>query len=356
VTLRRRGLPPAKYKGEETKGIRYDKMDNPYRPSEPELFLSIRFSASLPDVLLEISSPTTTTTAGLKRLIRTRLPAELSTHRLRLIHAGKALEDSTPLSTSLKLNSFPPPPKNDTTQPPYTAAGSPQSPAIIADDYEGEYRRKEDLKGKTPIRNEPHPRIYIHCSIGDVSLSAADLDAEASIASTTSAKSRNTKSSNSNQPTDTQSHNQQHHDQPPTSTHTTTTPAPHGFDRLLSSGFTETEISALRAQFLNMHSLTRTPDTMPSSAELRVMEERWLDNSDPQGSLGGGVVGGGGDDGGAGSPLDDMLWGCVMGFFWPVGCSVWLLREDGVWSWRKGLAVFVGVCINLLLGTVRMIG
>jgi hypothetical protein len=324
-------------------------MDNPDAHSlspEPELFLSIRFSASIPDVLLEIASPKTTTTAGLKRLIRSRLPEELSNHRLRLIHAGKALEDSTPLSTSLKLPSFYGESSSGSSPPYGTAAGPSQSPE---DDDGGDILL--DKKGKTPIRTEPRPRIYIHCSIGDVTLSASELAAEEAIASTTTSttKSRNTSS------TDTQQ--QQQHDHTNT---ITTTPTPRGFDRLLSAGFTVSEVSALRARFLDIQSLTRTPDMMPSGAELRALEERWMDDSpsgvgpdgQPEGGAGG--VGGGGDDGGSGSPLDDMLWGCVMGFFWPVGCSVWLLREEGVWSWRKGLAVFMGVVINLVLGTSRM--
>ncbi len=51
--------------------------------------------------------------------------------------------------------------------------------------------------------------------------------------------------------------------------------------------------------------------------------------------------------------LDDMLWGAVMGFFWPIGCAMWLRREKGVWSWRKGLTVFVGVVVNVAFGAVR---
>ena len=77
-----------------------------------------------------------------------------------------------------------------------------------------------------------------------------------------------------------------------------------------------------------------------------------------EGDLGhlGGITNDGGNMGsGIGGALDDMLWGSVMGFFWPVGCALWLLREEGVWSWRKGLAVFVGVVVNLGFGAVRMI-
>ncbi|KLJ09252.1 hypothetical protein EMPG_15315, partial [Blastomyces silverae] len=67
------------------------------------LSLTIRFSASIRDVLLEIPDPAHLTAAGLKQLIRQRLPHDLSTHRLRLIYAGKALEDASSLASSLNI-------------------------------------------------------------------------------------------------------------------------------------------------------------------------------------------------------------------------------------------------------------
>jgi len=27
-----------------------------------------------------------------------------------------------------------------------------------------------------------------------------------------------------------------------------------------------------------------------------------------------------------------LIWGNLMGFFWPVGAMFWLMREEGVWS------------------------
>ncbi|KAI5297899.1 hypothetical protein KEM55_004103 [Ascosphaera atra] len=151
-----------------------------------------------------------------------------------------------------------------------------------------------------------------------------------------------------------------------TTTATTTIPAPRGFDRLLNAGFTPSEISAMRSQFLAMQSLSRTPDTMPSGDELRELEDRWIDEgiSDAAGSaaaVGGGTGNGGGqglstaDENYSGS-LDDMMMGVTMGFFWPVGCGVWLLREEGVWSWRKGLAVAIGMIMNLSFGWIRFFG
>ncbi|OJK04135.1 hypothetical protein ASPACDRAFT_39751 [Aspergillus aculeatus ATCC 16872] len=314
------------------------------------LYVIIRFSASIPDLPLDIVSPETTTSAGLKQLIRTRLPPNLSSHRLRLIYAGRGLEDATPLAASLKL-------------PPSSSARS--TPRPPEDD---ESTTTSKGKGKAPVRDQP--RLYIHCSIGDIVLSTTDLAAEAAIASTL------------RQPQDSDSENQDDHNGSPSGSRrrnqghspsasdsgaaTTTTPAPRGFDRLLAAGFTPAEVTALRSQFMAIQAVSRTPDTMPSGAELREMEDRWMDEGSSALAAGGGVTGGGAgegisfadDDGGFGpgsrGAMDDMLWGAVMGFFWPVGCAMWLRREEGVWSWRKGFAVFVGVVVNVAFGAMRI--
>ncbi|KAF9888111.1 hypothetical protein FE257_009247 [Aspergillus nanangensis] len=312
--------------------------------TESLLLLTIRFSASIPDLPLDVLSPDTTTAAGVKQLIRTRLPPDLSSHRLRLIYAGRGLEDSIPLSVSLKL----PPSPSRSPRPPSDDASADKS------------------KGKAPMREQP--RLYIHCSIGDIVLSPEDLVAEAAIASTipqnqqekdgeddddAAGGGRGKKDSKSG------GAGKQQHQQPSVSS---TTPAPRGFDRLLSAGFTPTEVSALRSQFLAIQSVSRTPDTMPRGAELRELEDRWMDEGSSSMTAGVNATEGGtsftDDDGGFGSgsrgAMDDMLWGAVMGFFWPVGCAMWLRREEGVWSWRKGLAVFVGVVVNVAFGTMRI--
>lgn len=295
--------------------------------AENTLFLTARFSASIPDLLLDISTPETTTAAGLKQLIRARLPSDLFAHRLRLIYAGRALDDATPLTVSLKL-------------PP-----SPARTPSIGDDADENGKGKGKGKGKEPVRDQP--RLYIHCSIGDIVLSDADLAAEAAVASTLYQKQDQSTR---------ESYDRNKHQQT-----STTTPAPRGFDRLLSAGFTATEVSALRSQFLAVQSVSRTPDTMPSGAELRDLEDRWMDEGSAAMDTGPGGTGGvvaGDDDGGFGAgsrgAADDMLWGAVMGFFWPVGCAMWLRREEGVWSWRKGLAVFVGVVVNVGFGAMRI--
>lgn len=314
----------------------YSPPDLPFGPeSAPDpdpLLLTVRFSASIPDVFLDIATPETTTAAGLKQLIRKYLPSNLSTHRLRLIYAGRGLEDAIPLTISLRL------PPSARTSRPKNDEGS------------------NNKKGKEPVRAKP--RLYIHCSIGDIVLSETDLAEETDAASTLLRK----RDDSLDQKYAMKQKQKQEQQQA-----STTIPAPRGFDRLLTAGFTAAEVTALRSQFMAVQSVSRTPDTMPSGAELHELEDRWLDEGTTAGSAAtGGGDGAGGDGGasfadddggfGAGSrgAIDDMLWGAVMGFFWPVGCAMWLRREEGVWSWRKGLAVFVGVVINAAFGAMRI--
>jgi len=315
-------------------------MANPL--PEQILYLIIRFTASIPDLPLSIPSPRTTTTLSLKRLIRSHLPPSHASNRLRLIYAGKVLADTAPLSSSLKLPPPPPPrsnPPNDTSQ--------------------------SKSKGKEPIRDlsEPpgpnHPRLYIHCSLSDA-LSPTELAAEVSAALTSEAaltRQTTTKSTQDVSSSSGGSRAAARHDS------AATTVAPQGFDRLLGAGFTPTEIASLRSQFLTNLSFTHTPDDMPSGAALRALEDRWLDTSahetaagdpaatmttTPEGENGWGA-GFGVEDGG----LDDMLFGWLTGFFWPLAALVWGAREEGVWTRRRQVAVMMGVALNCVFGFLR---
>ncbi|KAJ5297458.1 hypothetical protein PENANT_c005G10022 [Penicillium antarcticum] len=323
---------------------------SPYTSSDKptDLLITVRFSASIPDLQLDVPDPEITTGAGLKQLIRAELPPDLSPHRLRLIYAGRGLEDTTALTVSLKL---PPSPS--------------RSPGSISETEEQSEATTDSVKGKQPLR-DTRPRLYIHCSIGDIALSESDLANEAGVASTHLLQEKKKKASKDAVstlfPRSGQSNLQSNSNSQPTQTNTTT-PAPRGFDRLLSAGFTSSEVTALRSQFLAVQSVSHTRDTMPTGDQLRDLEDRWMDEGSTAagvaGGSGGGVAGGD-DDGsiGAGSrgAMDDMLWGAVMGFFWPVGCAMWLRREEGVWSWRKGVAVFVGVVVNAAFGMMRIMG
>ncbi|KAI2790533.1 hypothetical protein POX_d06050 [Penicillium oxalicum] len=297
-----------------------------------DLLIIVRFSASIADLNLDVPNAETTTGAGLKQLIRAKLPLNLINHRLRLIYAGPGH-----LARSRKTR------RRRRRRKEEEDDG--EDEAVEEDGDESSSVRqsllKSKKKGKQPVR-DTRPRLYIHCSIGDVALSESDLAAEAAVASTYLLQKRKDESRSALLSTSP--------DQSPSAQESTTTPAPRGFDRLLAAGFTPAEVTALRSQFLRRD-------------ELRDLEDRWMDEGSTvaQAQAGGqvGAGGSGGDDDGGfgpGSPtvIDDMLWGAVMGFFWPIGCVLWLRREDGVWSWRKGMAVFAGLVVNGVFGGFRI--
>lgn len=339
---------------------------------EQLIYLIIRFTASVPDLPLSIHTPRTIATLSLKQLIRQHLPSEHASARLRLIYAGKVLADTDPLSKSLRL--APPP-----APPPRNAKNS-------SGDGGGEGSSR--AKGKEPLRETPAveygtttemipqdaKKYYIHCSLGDA-LSASELASEAALAqstdmalkshhatSSTTPSQRRTSSSSGSATID---HNARRRSSTATANTANTVPAAQGFDRLLSSGFTRDEVASLRATFTQNLSFTHTPDTMPTPAQIRVLEDRWLDSSanDPSASLANpsatGGAGAGGETGwGAGfaveeGGLDDMLYGYLTGFFFPLGSLVWGFREEGVWTRRRQVAVVMGVLLNCVFGFMR---
>jgi hypothetical protein len=324
--------------------------------SEPDLpeqlvYLIIRFASSIPDLDLPIRYPWTTTTLSLKQLIREHLPFNQTSARLRLIYAGKVLPDSASLSTSLRLPPSPPP----------------------RDKSHNEQGANSKSKGKQPVQDDgwteggaastadippDAKKYYIHCSLGDA-LSASELASEATLAQTTSESLRSQYEGSAATA----------HGSSTSTPGSNTTPtqrrgsaaasaAPQGFDRLLSSGFTPQEINALRTHFTTNISYTHTPDTMPSPTTMRRLEDAWLDSTatDPSPALtgeGAGEAGWGAgfavEEGG----LDDMLWGYLTGFFWPLGALVFGFREEGVWARRRQLAVVMGVVLNAAFGFIR---
>lgn len=312
------------------------------------ILLVVRFSASIADIPLEIPHPDQVTGSGLKHLLRPQLPSRYATKRLRLIYSGRPIDDTVVLWSALRLQNV--------KQPP-------DLPKLGQDD-----------KGKRPEREVPRMKLWVHCSIGEDSLTGEELAEEEKIGSVQQRDEETTGPVTVNDP----QQNSVCAEATPnaaaatTTTTTTTTPAPRGFDRLLSAGFTPPEISALRSQFLALVAYSRTPDTMPSGTELRELEDRWIDEgatsgggADAAAGVGGGRGRGSGDgrggvqnistaDEGASETLNDMILGVSMGFFWPVGCGLWLLREEGVWSWRRSLAVSMGIIMNLWFGWVRL--
>jgi hypothetical protein len=320
------------------------------------IYLIIRFASSIPDLTLPITSPRTTTTLSLKQLIRSHLPPSDAAARLRLIYAGKVLADGTPLSTSLRLPPPPKPPPKDPTSSEHDTSRNSKGKQAVRDAATPIPAAGPDVKIPEDAR-----KFYIHCSLGDA-LSPKDLASEATLAqaSQTSLEQQY----ESSQPSTKERRRSSSGAISGSSAGTrrrgssTTTPAPQGFDRLLSSGFTAQEVATLRSQFQTNLSYTHTPDTMPSHSEMRALEDRWLDSTatDPSPALTGeaGAEGGWGagftvEEGG----LDDMLWGYLTGFFWPLGSLIWGFREEGVWTRRRQLAVVMGVVLNGAFGFMR---
>ncbi|KAG9513711.1 hypothetical protein KCV07_g8608, partial [Aureobasidium melanogenum] len=277
---------------------------------EQPVDLVIRFTAAIPDVVIRVPSAKLTTPLGLRQQIRSQLPASYAANRLRLISAGKVLPDATALSKCINIPPPPPRAKND-------PAGG-----------------KDKTKGKAPAESSVS-RVYIHCSIGDA-LTPGDIASEEEAAEKAD-KALLTDVKGESNPTPTQD-----------ATTTSSTPATRGFDRLLSAGFSPGDVANLRAQFMAIQAHTHTPDTMPTGDELRSLEERWLEN-DPANAANGGA-GGTDEEGG----LEDMLWGNLMGFFWPIAAACWLMREEGIWTRRMQISVLSGLLVNLTFGFLRI--
>ncbi|KAK9414591.1 putative Ubiquitin-like domain-containing protein [Seiridium unicorne] len=290
--------------------------------SAPPLSLTIRFSASVPDLDLDIPHPSQTTVISLKNLIRSRLAEPNSQRRLRFIQGGKILPDTAALSSVLRAP--PPPPRAD-------------------DDGDAKG------KGKGVANRHPLQRIYVNCSIGD-SLTDAELKAEAEAASVPVSDTAPSPSRSARSPL------------PPgtPALNTGSSATPRGFDRLINTGFSAAEVNQLRLQFRSIHSSQFTPDTLPSPDSFRRMEDAWIDDNGAMPTTGGGVgasMGGGfeSDEVGLLGWLDAMIWGVTVGFLWPLGSAGWLAREHGIHSDRLKVMIGAGLFLSLLIGIVRMI-
>ncbi|CAC9890726.1 hypothetical protein D6C84_03468 [Aureobasidium pullulans] len=285
-------------------------------PHDQPVDLVIRFTAAIPDAVIRVPSAKLTTPLALRQQIRAQLPASFASNRLRLISAGKVLPDATALSKCINIP--PPPPRSKID----SAASKDKN------------KNKNKAKGKAPAETTV-PRVYIHCSIGDT-LTPGDIASEADAA----------EAADKALLLDVQAVPAPDQTQNPTTT--SSTPAPRGFDRLLSAGFSPADVANLRAQFMAIQAHTHTPDTMPTGDDLRSLEERWLENDPANAAAGGGA--GTDEEGG----LEDMLWGNLMGFFWPIAAACWLMREEGVWTRRMQISVLSGLLVNLTFGFLRI--
>ncbi|KAI3338488.1 DUF2407 C-terminal domain-containing protein [Ustulina deusta] len=313
----------------------------------PPLLLTIRFNAALPDLELDIPRPSATTVVSLKHLIRSRLDKAHARRRLRFIHGGKILPDTAVVSSVLRALPPPPPP--------------PQNGPSAAD-AEQRCRAEGDKSGRSkgksvPGRPEPAPRIYVNCSTGD-ELSVSELESEAQAA----ALPPPTSSSSLLHPSSSTTPKTPGLRLTTTGTTTTTTTAPpRGFERLLSAGFTGSEVNQLRLQFRSIHSSRYTPDTLPSPDSFRRMEDSWIDDNGaamPTAATNAGADGTAGADSnevGLVGMVDLLIRGVITGFIWPLGSAGWLIREESMSSDRWRFMVRVGVMFGVLIGFIRAI-
>lgn len=292
------------------------------------LLLTVRFSTSIPDLLLDVPHPSRTTIAALKHLIRSRLEQPTSQRRLRFIHSGKILADNAIVGTVLKP--LPPPPKDD----------------------------QADVKGKgKAVEGRDAQRVYVICSIGDL-LTDAELENEKRKAEEPVPDEALTAPTSPLPPGSRPSGaGGEHHDR-----------GPRGFDRLLAAGFTAAEVNQLRLQFRSIQEARHTADTLPSPDTLRSMEDAWMDNNNagvsaaaggPSTEDGGaldGAAGGLGDEFGLAGVLDLLLKGMFIGFVWPLGAIGWLVRDEEKIPKRMRVFVYFGFVLSLLIGTIRVIG
>lgn len=119
----------------------------------------------------------------------------------------------------------------------------------------------------------------------------------------------------------------------------TTLPQPLGFDRLLSAGFTESDVASLRSQFNRLHGYNRDEEE-----NSRLLEDRWIDESAGQGAE---LA-----DGSPAGSYEDMFVGTAIGFFWPV--AIFLMREEGVFTKRRQMAIVAGLLVNLAFSVLRI--
>ncbi|KAK7735238.1 hypothetical protein SLS53_007628 [Cytospora paraplurivora] len=353
----------------------------------PPLLLTVRFSTSIPDLLLDIPHPHRTTAAALKHLIRSRLDQPNSQRRIRFIHGGKIIPDNAVLASVLKA--LPPPPTPSTP------------PSADGQDHRGDGngKGKGKGKGKGVEGQQAAQRVYVNCSIGDL-LTDAELDEEGRRAEEPPPEENTrhpspTTTTNSNTTTASAaaaslSSPFRYQASPSGNNHNNNddaaaaAPAPRGFDRLLSAGFTPAEVNQLRLQFRSIQEARHTADTMPSPDGLRGMEDAWIDSNhtgggaafgnsagpgggsggggggegDDEGNGGGGGGDGGvaGDEGGLAGVLDILLRGMFIGFIWPLGAVGWLVRDEEKISKRTRVFVYFGFVLSLLVGTIRTIG
>lgn len=126
-----------------------------------------------------------------------------------------------------------------------------------------------------------------------------------------------------------------------------TTPAPVGFDRLASAGFSQEDINALRQQFRQLYGdLPMNNDN--DNRDIRQLEERWIDSSvnemDEFNSMNANSSHFGGNE----DLLIGVLIGCLLGVL-----GLFLLKEENLFSKRQRMAIVAGFIVNFSFALIR---
>lgn len=131
-----------------------------------------------------------------------------------------------------------------------------------------------------------------------------------------------------------------------------TTPAPVGFDRLASAGFSQEDINALREQFRQLYGDLpgggNDDDGNGDHRDIRQLEERWIDTGVNDGDEFNGVNAGSSHLGGNEDLLIGILIGCLLGVI-----SLFLLKEEQLFSKRQRMAIVAGFIVNFSFALVR---
>jgi hypothetical protein len=184
----------------------------------------VRYVNSLKDTIINVDSNAQIVknmpTGFIRKEIRANYP-DLNNRRLKLLHNGRVLQSHTDFSKEIEYLQ-----KN-----------------LDDDDDDNNLNNKNNSDNRIGVESEEVVKIYFHCIVGE-ELNSKEL-AEEERLDTQPVKS--------------------------------TTEAPKGFDRLLSQGFSATDIEELRNQFFRLHG-----SSLPNNAnaeQIRELEDRWIDSS-----------------------------------------------------------------------------
>ncbi|KAA8909218.1 hypothetical protein TRICI_004608 [Trichomonascus ciferrii] len=237
----------------------------------PVLFV-IKFSDnSLQDLTLHVEDIMNSSVSSLKKEIRKNVGGITTNRRLRLIHGGRIINDQTDLAKDV-------------------------AKVKLSD-------RVNNAKSPESI-----PKVYIHCSIGDI-FTPEEMARENEYDSKTPVQS--------------------------------TLPELRGFDRLRATGFTEDDIAQLRQQFTALYGTSG----QQNPEEVARMEDQWIDTGVGDGAAGDVVLGG--------DYLDDLL-GILTGMFLGV-FALLFLKESSLFSNRQQKAVVAGVAVNFSFALLRLL-